>query len=183
MSHIVIFEQNEQPVEVRLEGNTVWLTQRQMGEVFGTTPENVLMHLKRIYAEGELEETATAKDSLVVRQEGTRQVRRRLKHYNLDAIISVGYRVSSARATQFRIWATGTLKEHLIQGYSLNQRRLAERGIGFEQVVALLSRTLANQQLERQHAGGAGLAGRRKLAGTERADGAADRALCTAQGR
>lgn len=118
-----------------------------MGETFGTTPENVLMHLKRIYAEGELDEAATAKDFLAVRQEGSRQVRRRLRHYNLDAIISVGYRVSSARATQFRIWATRVLRQHLVDGYTLNERRLAERGIEFEQAVSLLSRTLANQQL------------------------------------
>lgn len=147
MSQLIIFEQANQTVEVRLEGDTVWLTQRQMGEAFGTTPENVLMHLKRIYTEGELEEAATAKDFLAVRQEGTRQVRRQLKHYNLDAIISVGYRVSSTRATRFRQWATGVLRQHLVEGYTLNQRRLAERGIEFEQAVALLSRTLANQQL------------------------------------
>ncbi|WP_225784591.1 virulence protein RhuM/Fic/DOC family protein [Xenophilus sp. Marseille-Q4582] len=147
MSQLIIFEQGNQPVEVRLEGETVWLTQRQMGEAFGTTPENVLMHLKRIYAEGELEEAATAKDFLAVRQEGARQVRRRLKHYNLDAIVSVGYRVSSARATRFRQWATGVLRQHLVEGYTLNQRRLAERGIEFEQAVSLLARTLTNQQL------------------------------------
>lgn len=147
MSNIIIFEQGNQPVEVRLEGETVWLTQRQMGETFGTTPENVLMHLKRIYAEGELDEAATAKDFLAVRQEGSRQVRRQLRHYNLDAIISVGYRVSSARATQFRIWATRVLRQHLVDGYTLNERRLAERGIEFEQAVSLLSRTLTNQQL------------------------------------
>ena len=147
MNNIVIFETGGQPVEVRLQGETVWLTQRQMSEVFGTTPENVLMHLKNIFAEDELIEAATAKDFLAVRQEGTRQVKRRLKHYNLDAIISVGYRVSSARATQFRIWATGVLRQHLVDGYTLNQRRLQERGIEFKQVVGLLSRTLQNQQL------------------------------------
>ena len=118
-----------------------------MGEVFATTPENVLMHLKNIFAERELVEAATTKDFLAVRQEGTRQVRRRLRHYNLDAIISVGYRVNSSRATQFRIWATSVLRQHLIEGYSLNQHRLQERGIEFEQAVSLLSRTLANQQL------------------------------------
>lgn len=126
MSQLVIFEQGSQPVEVRLEGETVWLAQRQLGETFGTPPENVLMHLKRIYAEAELDRAATAKDFLAVRQEGARQVRRRLRHYNLDAIISVGYRVSSARATQFRIWATRVLRQHLVEGYTLNERRLAE---------------------------------------------------------
>lgn len=126
---IIIFEQGSQPVEVRLEGETVWLTQRQMGETFGTTPENVLMHLKRIYAEGELDEAATAKDFLAVRQEGSRQVRRRRKHYNLDAIISLGYRVSSARATQFRIWATRVLRQHLVDGYTLAKSLPAQKAL------------------------------------------------------
>lgn len=134
-------------LQVALEHDTLWLSQAQMGELFDTTPENVLMHLKNIFNDGELAEQATTKDFLVVRQEGARQVRRRIKHYSLDAIISVGYRVSSRRATQFRQWATRVLQAHLVEGYTLNQRRLAERGIEFEQAVSLLSRTLANQQL------------------------------------
>ncbi|MDH1729392.1 virulence protein RhuM/Fic/DOC family protein [Pseudomonas chengduensis] len=134
-------------LQVALEHDTLWLSQAQMGELFDTTPENVLMHLKKIFNDGELAEQATTKDFLVVRQEGARQVRRRIKHYSLDAIISVGYRVSSRRATQFRQWATRVLQAHLVEGYTLNQRRLAERGIEFEQAVSLLSRTLANQQL------------------------------------
>ena len=134
-------------LQVALEHDTVWLSQAQMGQLFDTTPENVLMHLKNIFKDDELAEQATTKDFLVVRQEGARQVRRRIKHYSLDAIISVGYRVSSRRATQFRQWATRVLQAHLVEGYTLNQRRLAERGIEFEQAVSLLSRTLANQQL------------------------------------
>ena len=118
-----------------------------MGIVFDTTSENVLMHLKNIYKTRELKQSATTKDFLVVRQEGTRQVKRKIKHYNLDAIVSVGYRVNSKRATQFRQWATTTLKQHLIHGYTINQKRLTERGIEFEQAVKLLSRTLVNQQL------------------------------------
>lgn len=90
---LVIFEAESSPVQVRLEGESIWLTQRQMAEVFATTPENVLMHLKNIFRDGELEEAATTKDFLAVQTEGRRQVQRRLKHYNLDAIISVGYRV------------------------------------------------------------------------------------------
>ena len=100
-----------------------------MSELFDTTPENVLMHLKNIFKEQELSESATTKEFLVVRQEGKRQVRRRIKHYSLDAIISVGYRVSSKRATQFRQWATQILNDYLVQGYTLNERRLQERGV------------------------------------------------------
>ncbi|MFA5704046.1 MAG: virulence protein RhuM/Fic/DOC family protein [Advenella sp.] len=121
-----------------------------MGQLFKTTPENVLMHLQNIFKDAELVESGTTKEFLVVRQEGKRQVRRRIKHYNLDAIISVGYRVSSKRATQFRQWATQVLKDHLVTGYTLNQRRLAERGIELEQAVNLLSRTLSNQGLVTQ---------------------------------
>jgi prophage maintenance system killer protein len=134
-------------LEIQLQQETLWLTQLQMGELFDSTPENVLLHLKNIFKDNELDETATTKDFLVVRQEGKRKVKRNLKHYNLDAIISVGYRVSSNRATQFRIWATNTLKQHLVEGYTLNQRRLKERGVEFEQVLSLLSQTLANQEL------------------------------------
>jgi prophage maintenance system killer protein len=134
-------------LDIKLEQETLWLSQLQMGHLFETSPENVLMHLKNIFADKELDETATTKDFLVVRQEGKRQVQRQIKHYSLDAIISVGYRVNSTRATQFRIWATRTLKQHLVEGYTLNQRRLQERGVEFEQVITLLSNTLANQQL------------------------------------
>jgi prophage maintenance system killer protein len=140
-------EDGQARLEVTLEQETVWLSQAQMGGLFATTSENVLMHLQNIFKDQELSEEATAKDFLVVRQEGKRQVRRSIKHYNLDAIISVGYRVSSKRATQFRRWATQVLKDHLVQGYTLNQRRLTERGIEFEQAVNLLSRTLTNQGL------------------------------------
>ncbi len=131
MSEVVIYqdEQNQTGVSVRLDGETVWLTQRQMSGIFETTPENVLMHLKNVFGDGELEEGATTKDFLVVQTEGSRQVRRSIKHYNLDAIISVGYRVNSKRGVQFRQWATRILREHLVQGYTFNQARLAERGL------------------------------------------------------
>src|SRR5690606_33991030 len=101
-------------LEVALEQDTVWLNQAQMAELFGTSTDNISLHLKNIYRDGELEEPATTEDFSVVRQEGARQVRRQLKHYTLDAIISVGYRVSSTRATQFRIWATRVLRQHLV---------------------------------------------------------------------
>jgi prophage maintenance system killer protein len=147
VNHIVIFKSGDQPVEVRLQGETVWLSQAQMAELFDTSTDNISLHLKNIFTDKELDEPSTTEDFSVVRQEGSRQVKRRLKHYNLDAIISVGYRVSSARATQFRIWATGVLRQHLVDGYTLNQRRLQERGIEFEQALELLSRTLTNHQL------------------------------------
>jgi prophage maintenance system killer protein len=147
---VVLYEapDGEVRLDVRLERETVWLTQLQMATLFGTTPENVLMHLKNVYAEKELVERSTTKDFLAVRTEGKRRVRRKLKHYNLDAIISVGYRVSSKHGTQFRIWATRTLKDHVLRGYTLNEKRLREKGLGeIEQAVGLLTRTLTQHAL------------------------------------
>ena len=100
MNNIVIFETENQPVQVRLEGETVWLVQAQMAELFGTSADNISLHLKNIFKDKELDEATTTEDFSVVRQEGARQVKRQLKHYNLDVIISVGYRVSTTRATR-----------------------------------------------------------------------------------
>jgi len=148
MSEIVIFESGTRKVEVRLEGETLWATQGQMAELFDTSTDNIGLHLKNIYSEDELDESATTEEFSVIRQEGKRQVRRRLKHYDLDAVISVGYRVSSRRATRFRQWATRVLREQLTQGYSLNEHRLARQGLSeLEQAVELLGQTLTRQEL------------------------------------
>ncbi|MDE2663486.1 MAG: virulence protein RhuM/Fic/DOC family protein [Gemmatimonadota bacterium] len=149
-SEVIVYEvaDGDVRVDVRVEQDTVWLTQRQMAEVFGTTPENVLMHLRNVFSSGELKAERTTKDFLAVRTEGKRQVRRNLKHYNLDAIISVGYRVNSKRGVQFRQWATHTLREHLVRGYTMNEQRLANRGLReARETLDLLSRTLQNQAL------------------------------------
>jgi hypothetical protein len=138
----------ETRVDVRFEKETVWLTQRQMGEVFDTTPENVLMHLKNIYNTRELDRDSTAKDFLVVRTEGTRQVKRKLKHYSLDAVISVGYRVNSKRGMQFRIWATKRLRDYLIQGYTINQQRFEENAAELTQALALIQKAAQSPVLE-----------------------------------
>ena len=111
-------------IEVRVEDETIWLTQKLMAELFDCGTDNIGLHLKNIYAEGELEETATTEDFSVVRQEGSRTVTRKVKHYNLDAIIAVGYRVNSKRATAFRQWATKVLRDFVIRGYLLDSERL-----------------------------------------------------------
>ena len=111
-------------IEARFEDATIWLPQKLMAELFGTTRENVTQHLKNIYEAGELAESATRKDFLQVRQEGAREVRRPVSYYNLDAIISVGYRVNSVRATQFRQWATRVLRDFAIRGYVMDRKRL-----------------------------------------------------------
>ncbi len=130
-----------------LDTDTVWLSQRQMAELFAKDVRTVNEHIKNIYKEEELSEKPTIRNFRIVQKEGQRQVQRDVDHYNLDVIISVGYRVKSQRGVQFRQWATRTLKQHLVEGYTLNQRRLQERGIEFEQVLSLLSKTLTSQQL------------------------------------
>lgn len=146
---LVIFQNAGQPVEVRLDtaSETVWLSQRQMAGLFDTTPENVLMHLKNVFRDEELAEAATTKDFLAVQTEGKRQVRRNIRHYNLDAIISVGYRVSSKRAVLFRQWATRTLREHLTQGYTLNRQRLEANARELEAALQLVKKAAQSPEL------------------------------------
>ena len=120
---IILYQPDEEvKLEVRLEEETVWLTQAQMAELFQTSKQNVSLHTNNIFKERELEPGATVKDYLTVQKEGNRSVKRRVTCYNLDVIISVGYRVKSHRGTQFRQWANKVLKEYLLKGYSINQR-------------------------------------------------------------
>lgn len=120
---IIVYQpQSTLRLEVRLQDETVWLTQAQIAELFETTPQNITLHIKNVYSEQELEMDSTCKDFLQVRQEGNRTVKRMQKFFNLDVIISVGYRVKSKCGTKFRIWANQVLKEHLLKGYSINQR-------------------------------------------------------------
>ena len=135
---IIIYQPHaDQPaVDVRLEGETVWLSQRQMAELFDVDVRTISEHLSNVFSSGELEKEATIRKFRIVRHEGTRNVTRSVEHYNLDAIISVGYRVKSATATQFRIWATKRLREYLVQGYSINQQRLEQLG----QIVEVMAR-------------------------------------------
>lgn len=111
-------------VECRFDDETLWLTQAQMAELFQTTPQNVTLHLKAIFTEGELVEAATCKDYLQVRREGGREVSRQLRHYRLEAVLAVGYRVRSHRGTQFRQWATARLSEYLVKGFTMDDERL-----------------------------------------------------------
>lgn len=111
-------------IQCRFDNETLWLTQAQIAELFQTTPQNVTLHLKAIYAEGELSEAATCKDYLQVRQEGARDVSRNLRHYRLEAILAVGYRVRGHRGTQFRQWATARLSEYLVKGFTMDDERL-----------------------------------------------------------
>ncbi|MDR0613107.1 MAG: virulence RhuM family protein [Dysgonamonadaceae bacterium] len=111
-------------VEVRVQDGTIWLSQKNIGLLFDTSADNIGLHLKNVYTEGELDETSTAEDFSVVQQEGSREVCRTVKHYNLDAIIAVGYRVNSKRATAFRQWATSVLRDFTLRGYIIDRKRM-----------------------------------------------------------
>lgn len=117
---------DEARIQVAVKDETIWLTQKGMADLFGCSSDNISLHLKNIYESGELSFSATAEEISVVRQEGSRSVSRKVMFYNLDAIISVGYRVNSRRATQFRIWATGVLKEYMRKGFALDDERLKQ---------------------------------------------------------
>ena len=124
----LIYRSAEDEVSIKpvIKDENIWLTQKNMAELFDCSSDNISLHLQNIYDDGELLENATAEEISVVRQEGNRQVNRKLKYYNLDAIISVGYRVNSRRATQFRIWATGVLKEYMLKGFAMDDERLKQ---------------------------------------------------------
>ena len=145
-NHIEIFQTTDGEVEldVSLDKETVWLSQAQMSELFGRERSVITKHINNVFKEGELQrDSVSAKFAHTATDGKTYDI----QHFNLDVVISVGYRVKSQRGVQFRQWATRILKQHLVEGYTLNQRRLKERGIEFEQAVQLLSQTLANQQL------------------------------------
>lgn len=152
MNKIVIYQtpDNQTQVEVQFVGETFWLNQYQLAELFETDRTSILKHLQNIYATGELAEESTCAKFAQVRQEGKRKVKREVLHYNLDAILSVGYRVNSKRGTQFRQWATQRLKDYLVKGYSINQKRLDELG----KMVQLIEQSGKTETLQLQEAKG-----------------------------
>jgi hypothetical protein len=133
-------ENGETKIDVRFQDETVWLTQKTMAELFQVKPQNITMHLKNIYAEGELTEEATCKEFLQVQIEGNREVKRKQKFYNLDAIISVGYRIKSHIATKFRQWATQRIKEYIVKGFVIDDERLKNPDMPFDYFEELLQR-------------------------------------------
>jgi hypothetical protein len=135
---LYVTEDHKTRIEVRLEGETVWLTQVQMAELFQTSKQNISLHILNIFEERELDPQATVKEYLTVRKEGKREISRTIEHYSLDMIIAVGYRVRSSRGTQFRIWASERLREYLVKGFTMDDERLKQRGGGtyFEELLA-----------------------------------------------
>lgn len=148
-NEIVIYqsEDGKTQLDVKLEGETVWLTQTQMSELFQTDRTVINRHIRNIYKSGELEEEATCAKNAQVRIEGNRTVSRSIPYYNLDMIISVGYRVNSIRGVRFRQWANSVLKQYLIKGYAVNERIRKQQISGLRQMVQVLGRTLQQQPL------------------------------------
>ncbi|MBN8865341.1 MAG: virulence protein RhuM/Fic/DOC family protein [Sphingobacteriales bacterium] len=144
-------------IDVTLDQDTVWLTQAQIIELFDSSKANISEHIKNIFSSSELDRSSTVRIFRTVRQEGKRQVTRQLEHYNLDLIISIGYRINSKRGTQFRIWANSILKDYLIKGYSLNEKRLNEQAQQLDtlkQTVRLLGNVLESKSLTSDEANG-----------------------------
>ena len=144
-------------LEVKLQDETVWLNLNQVAQLFGRDKSVVSRHIRNIYKEKELSEKSTVAFFATVQQEGSRRIERQIEFYNLDMILSVGYRVNSKMGTQFRIWATKVLKNHLIQCFTINQKRLIEQSQRFndlQNAVALLGRVVENRQLASPEAAG-----------------------------
>ena len=157
--HIVIYKQkdNSPTIDVRLEKDTIWLNQQQLSLLFETERSVITKHINNIYKTGELKRSATCAKIAQVQSEGNRKVERKILHYNLDLLISVGYRVNSKTATQFRIWATNTLRDHLVKGYTINEKRLQQQAQKYEELknsVKLLENVLALDEITQEQARG-----------------------------
>lgn len=150
-------DKNEIKLEVKLDGETIWLTQKQIAFLYGVKVPTISKHISNIFEEGELEADRTVSILEIVQIEGERKVSRPVEHYNLDMIIAVGYRVNSRRATAFRIWATTVLRDHLVQGYTLNQKRLRstqQNLTKLQKQIEILSRVQANEKIGTNEAQG-----------------------------
>lgn len=153
---IIIYQSSDGQTEldVRLEGDSVWLSQAQLAQLLQVRPQNITMHIRNVYKEGELERSATCKNFLQIQNEGGRLITRNIKFYNLDVIISVGYRVKSLRGTQFRIWANRVLKEYLIKGYAINRNAKQEQLDELKRTISVMSNVLAAKSVTKDEAVG-----------------------------
>ena len=147
MPEISIYQTESGAIEVRLDQDTVWVSQEQMSDLFGVQKAAISKHLKNIFLSDELDRTTTVSKMETVQREGGRSVNRRIEYFNLDAVISVGYRVNSVRATRFRQWATRTLREHMTQGYTLNRHRLEANARELEAAILLVRKAVQNPDL------------------------------------
>ncbi len=147
MNEIIKFIDGEVEVNVKLKDETVWITQKQMCELFGRDKSVISRHIKNIFKSGELDKNSTVAKIATVQREGNREVVREVEYYNLDVIISVGYKVNSKKATRFRQWATKILKDYILKGYSLNQKKLKENFEEFRKEIELLQKTIKHQNI------------------------------------
>jgi len=160
MDKLVVYEGSGKRVGMPYDakGETIWASQAQMAEIFGVTPQSITIHLKKIFESRELDEGRTCKETLQVQIEGGREIRRKIRLYNLDAIISVGYRVNSRRATDFRVWATGVLRRYIVDGAAINEGRLKQLDVeklrGVEGMMGVVARLIASKELAAGEAGG-----------------------------
>jgi len=149
MQNIIVYNDGELELNVSLNDETIWLTQKQLSELFGVTKQNISLHINRIFQDNELAKDATVKFFLTVQKEGNRTVERKLEHYNLDMIISIGYKVNSITATKFRQWATSVLKNYIQNGYAVNTHKITEqRLILLENDVATIKSHIRDNTLE-----------------------------------
>ena len=149
MSDVVVYSNGELELNVSVENDTIWLTQKQLAELFEVTTPNINMHIKAMLKEKELEKNSTVQKYLIVQKEGNREVTRNVEHYNIDMIISVGYRVNSTKATKFRQWATSVLKEYITNGYAVNREKVTQqRLLNLENDVELIKSRIKNDTLE-----------------------------------
>jgi len=149
MSNVVVYQDGELELKISVNDETVWLTQKQLGELFGVESHNITYHIKNIYKQKELDKISTTQKIRVVRKEGNREVERDVDHYNLDMIISIGYRVNSITATRFRQWATSVLKNYIQSGYVINQEKLTQRRLlSLENDVSTIKSHIQDNTLE-----------------------------------
>lgn len=149
LSNIEIYqsEDGQADIRVQFDNDSVWLNRHQLAELFDRDVKTVGKHINNVFKEGELDEGATVAKFATVQVEGSRQVERQVEHYNLDVIISVGYRVKSKRGTQFRIWATGRLRDYLLKGYALNKQRFEKNAKKLKQALSLIKKTAQSPEL------------------------------------
>lgn len=149
MENIIVYNEGELEINVSVDKETIWLSQKQIAELFEVTIPNINMHIKAIYKDEELFENRTIQKSLIVRKEGNREVKRELEHYNLDMIISIGYRVNSKKATKFRQWATSVLKNYIQNAYVINEHKINDlRLSSLENDVSTIKSHIKNNSLE-----------------------------------
>jgi hypothetical protein len=148
-SQIIIYQDSDGNIQldVRFDGDTAWLTQKMISQLFDVDRTVITKHLQNIFKDGELDQLSTSAKFALVQKEGTREVLRDVEYYNLDAILSVGYRVNSKQATQFRIWATKRLKDYLVQGYAINDNIIDTTHQEYQNIIDLLGKTLINNRL------------------------------------